>query len=45
MEIRLYRERPSAHRRGKAIVERLWEFLEQQQKDSGRKRRVTVSER
>jgi len=27
MEIRLYRERPSAHRRGKAIVERLWEFL------------------
>jgi DNA-binding transcriptional LysR family regulator len=26
MEIRLYRERPSASRRGKAIVERLWEL-------------------
>jgi DNA-binding transcriptional LysR family regulator len=38
MEIRLYRERPSAHRRGKPIVERLWEFLESQQKHSGRKR-------
>jgi DNA-binding transcriptional LysR family regulator len=45
MEIRLYRERPSAQRRGKAIVERLWEFLEQQQKNNGRKRRVAVSER
>jgi DNA-binding transcriptional LysR family regulator len=45
MEIRLYRERPSASRRGKAIVERLWNYLEQQQKNSGRKRRVAVSER
>jgi DNA-binding transcriptional LysR family regulator len=45
MEIRLYRERPSAHRRGKPIVERLWEFLESQQKHSGRKRHVPVSER
>ena len=45
MEIRLYRERPSPQRRGKAIVERLWDFLERQQNDSGRKRRVAVSER
>lgn len=45
MEIRLYRERPSPQRRGKAIVERLWDFLERQQHDSGRKRRVAVSER
>ena len=44
MEIRLYRERPSAHKRGKPIVERLWDFLEQQQ-GGGRKRRAPVSER
>ena len=31
MEIRLYRERPSATRRGKPIVDQLWQFLEQQQ--------------
>jgi DNA-binding transcriptional LysR family regulator len=45
MEIRLYRERPSAQRRGKAIVERLWEFLDQQQRGSHKKRRAPVSER
>ncbi|MYM33365.1 LysR family transcriptional regulator [Duganella sp. FT50W] len=45
MEIRLYRERPSATRRGKPIVDRLWEFLETQQ-NGGRKKRVApVSER
>jgi DNA-binding transcriptional LysR family regulator len=31
MEIRLYRERPSAQRPGKPIVARLWEYLLQQQ--------------
>lgn len=30
MEIRLYRERPSAQRPGKLIVSKLWEYLEQQ---------------
>jgi DNA-binding transcriptional LysR family regulator len=45
MEIRLYRERPSTHRRGKPIVERLWEFLETQQNHGAKKRRVPVSER
>ncbi len=30
MEIRLYRERPSAQRPGKLIVSKLWEFLSQQ---------------
>jgi DNA-binding transcriptional LysR family regulator len=45
MEIRLYRERPSATRRGKAIVERLWDYLEQQEQRAGRKRRVAISER
>ncbi|HEU4843075.1 MAG TPA: LysR substrate-binding domain-containing protein [Burkholderiaceae bacterium] len=45
MEIRLYRERPSPQRRGKPIVERLWEFLETQQKKANRKRRAPVSER
>lgn len=30
MEIRLYRERPSAQRPGKPVVERLWNFLLQQ---------------
>ncbi len=29
MEIRLYRERPSAQRPGKPIVSRLWDYLEQ----------------
>src|SRR5471032_2550106 len=45
MEIRLYRERPSPTRRGKAIVERLWDYLEQQEQRAGRKRRAPVSER
>ncbi|MFX7849713.1 hypothetical protein ABTK11_21635, partial [Acinetobacter baumannii] len=27
MEIRLYRERPTAQRTGKALVARLWEYL------------------
>jgi hypothetical protein len=29
MEIRLYRERPTAQRPGKAIVARLWDYLAQ----------------
>jgi len=29
MEIRLYRERPSLQRPGKAVVSKLWEYLEQ----------------
>ena len=45
MDIRLYRERPTPQRRGKAIVEQLWAFLERQQNDSARKRRIAVSER
>jgi len=45
MEIRLYRERPTAQKRGKPVVDTLWEFLELQQKNAGRKRRVPVSER
>lgn len=44
MEIRLYRERPTAQRRGKAIVRQLWDFLEQQQ-NGQRKGRVPASER
>lgn len=42
MEIRLYRERPSAQRPGKPIVSRLWEYLvgrkESQDKAQARKR-------
>ena len=45
MEIRLYRERPSPQRAGKALVDRLWQFLELRQKSAGRKRRLAVSER
>lgn len=45
MDIRLYRERPSAQRRGKAIVGRLWDFLEQRQNDKAPRRRVPASER
>lgn len=45
MEIRLYRERPSATRRGKPIVDRLWEFLEAQQNGGRRKRSTPISER
>ena len=45
MDIRLYRERPSAQRRGKAIVGRLWDFLEQRQNEKAPRRRVPASER
>jgi DNA-binding transcriptional LysR family regulator len=45
MEIRLYRERPSPSRPGKFIVSRLWDYLESQQKTSGKRSRVTASER
>jgi DNA-binding transcriptional LysR family regulator len=45
MEIRLYRERPSPSRPGKAIVARLWDYLEEQQKPADKKRRVPASER
>ena len=42
MEIRLYRERPSAQRPGKPVVERLWNFLLRQSQEAatvrGRKR-------
>jgi hypothetical protein len=34
MEIRLYRERPSAQRPGKLIVSKLWEYLEQKTLES-----------
>jgi DNA-binding transcriptional LysR family regulator len=45
MEIRLYRERPSPTRPGKAIVGKLWEFLADQQQPADKKRRVPASER
>lgn len=45
MEIRLYRERPSAARPGKPIVGKLWEFLEERQKPADKKRRVPASDR
>jgi DNA-binding transcriptional LysR family regulator len=45
MEIRLYRERPSAQRRGKPIVDRLWDFLETQQNGGRKKRHIEISER
>jgi DNA-binding transcriptional LysR family regulator len=45
MEIRLYRERPSAQRPGKAIVARLWEHLAEKQKPASSKRRVPASDR
>lgn len=45
MDIRLYRERPSAQRPGKAIVGRLWQFLEQRQEEKTPRRRVPASER
>jgi len=38
MEIRLYRERPSAQRPGKPIVDRLWAYLVQQQAEHARLR-------
>jgi hypothetical protein len=39
MEIRLYRERPSAQRPGKAVVARLWDYLVQAalEKPSGKR--------
>ncbi|MEB0138273.1 MULTISPECIES: LysR family transcriptional regulator [unclassified Undibacterium] len=37
MEIRLYRERPSLQRPGKAVVSRLWEYLEQVQSRDDKK--------
>ena len=36
MEIRLYRERPSAQRPGKPVVERLWNFLMQREQAESR---------
>jgi DNA-binding transcriptional LysR family regulator len=45
MEIRLYRERPSAARPGKPIVGKLWEFLEERRKPADKKRRVPASDR
>ncbi|WP_395407247.1 LysR family transcriptional regulator [Pseudoduganella sp. UC29_106] len=45
MEIRLYRERPSAARPGKPIVGKLWEFLEERQQPADKKRRVPASDR
>ncbi|NVE00334.1 LysR family transcriptional regulator [Massilia sp. BJB1822] len=45
MEIRLYRERPSAARPGKTIVGKLWEFLAERQKPAAARRRIPASER
>jgi len=45
MEIRLYRERPSAARPGKAIVGKLWAFLAEQLQPAAANRRVPASER
>ena len=45
MEIRLYRERPSAARPGKPIVGKLWEFLAERQKPADKIRRVPASDR
>jgi len=39
MEIRLYRERPSAQRPGKPIVAKLWEYLLQKQSEPSKPRR------
>jgi hypothetical protein len=38
MEIRLYRERPSAQRPGKPIVSRLWDYLLQRKGAAARTR-------
>jgi len=40
LEIRLYRERPSSQRPGKAMVEGLWRYLEQEHKARAGKRRA-----
>ncbi|AXA91494.1 LysR substrate-binding domain-containing protein [Massilia sp. YMA4] len=45
MEIRLYRERPSASRPGKPIVAQLWDFLAERLQPASKKRRVPASER
>ncbi|QGZ42223.1 DNA-binding transcriptional LysR family regulator [Pseudoduganella flava] len=45
MEIRLYRERPSAARPGKAVVGALWEYLEEQLQPARSRRRLQASER
>ena len=45
MEIRLYRERPSAPRPGKAIVGKLWDFLAEREKPASARRRVPASDR
>ena len=43
MEIRLYRERPSAARAGKALVESLWQYLARENKARAVKRRPRVA--
>jgi DNA-binding transcriptional LysR family regulator len=40
MEIRLYRERPSAQRPGKAVVTRLWDYLLQSTQEKPAKKRT-----
>jgi hypothetical protein len=40
MEIRLYRERPSAQRPGKAVVPRLWDYLLQSALDKPARKRM-----
>jgi DNA-binding transcriptional LysR family regulator len=45
MEIRLYRQRPSATRPGKTIVNQLWKFLTEQLAPVTAKRQVPVSQR
>jgi DNA-binding transcriptional LysR family regulator len=45
MEIRLYRERPSAARPGKAVVGALWEYLEEQLQPARSRRRLQASDR
>jgi hypothetical protein len=42
MEIRLYRERPSAQRPGKMIVSRLWEYLEELQKKADKTEEILL---
>jgi LysR family transcriptional regulator, hypochlorite-specific transcription factor HypT len=42
MEIRLYREAPSAQRPGKPLVGRLWEYLRQQKEGPQRKTKKTA---
>jgi DNA-binding transcriptional LysR family regulator len=42
MEIRLYRERPTAQRPGKPIVARLWEYLVQRNETTAKSKEATV---